>query len=99
MTWTSTNPGQLPISAREAFLDSTTRLTRALADGFRSELLQAAKRGEEFEIESGLPDSMIKEDPEPEPQPVRTVLTVAHAYVEMRWPRAAPKSREGISDA
>jgi integrase len=78
---------------------STTRLTRALADGFRSELLQAAKRGEEFDIESGLPDSMIKEDPEPEPQPVRTVLTVAHAYVEMRWPRAAPKSRDGISDA
>jgi integrase len=80
---------------------SQSRRTKGLADSFRSDLLQASKRGEEFDIETGLPDSMARElpQPEPEPQPVRTVLTVAQAYVEMRWPRAAPKSRDGITDA
>jgi len=80
---------------------STTRRTKALAESFRSDLLQATKRGEEFDIESGLPDSMIKAQlqHEPEAEPVRSVLAVAHAYVEMRWPRAAPKSRDGITDA
>jgi integrase len=80
---------------------STTRRTKALADSFRSDLLQAAKRGEEFDIDSGLPDSMVKAQPEAEtdPEPIRSVLTVAQAYVEMRWPRAAPKSRDGITDA
>jgi integrase len=78
---------------------STTRRTKALAEGFQSDLRQAAKRGEEFDIDSGLPDSMAKPEPEPEQAPVRTVLTVAQAYVEMRWPRAAPKTRDGITDS
>jgi integrase len=78
---------------------STTRRTKALAESFQSDLRQAAKRGEEFDIESGLPDSMAQSEPEPEPEPARTVLAVSQAYVEMRWPRAAPKSRDGITDA
>jgi hypothetical protein len=78
---------------------STTRVTRALAESFQSDLRQAAKRGEEFDIETGLPDSMVKPGPEPEPEPSRSVLDVAQAYITMRWPRAAPKTRDGISDA
>lgn len=51
------------------------------------------------DIESGLPDSMAKPGPEQDQAPARTVLTLAQAYVEMRWPRAAPKSRDGITDS
>ena len=79
---------------------SRSRRTKALADAFRSDLLQAAKRGEEFDVKTGLPPSMMEAEPEPETElPARTVLAVAHAYVEMRWPRAAPKTRDGITDA
>ncbi|MBV9450708.1 MAG: hypothetical protein JO345_32940 [Streptosporangiaceae bacterium] len=44
---------------------------------------------------------MVKPEPqpEPEPEPSRTVLVVAEAYVAMRWPRAAPKTRDGITDS
>jgi hypothetical protein len=58
---------------------STTRRTKALADSFQSDLRQAAKRGEEFDVESGLPDSMAKPEPLPEApaEPIRTVLAVA----------------------
>ncbi len=78
---------------------SRSRRTKALAEAFRADLIQAAKRGEEFDVTTGLPASMTQAEPEPEPSPVRTVLAVAQAYVEMRWPRAAPKSRDGITDA
>ena len=74
---------------------SATRRTKALAVAFRSNLHQATKRGAEFHIESGLPDSMLTATT----GPIRTVLMTAHAYVEMRWPRSAPKSRDGITDA
>jgi integrase len=80
---------------------STTRQTKALAEAFQSDLRQAAKRGEEFDVESGLPDSMVKPGqlPEAASEPARTALSVAQAYVTMRWPRAAPKTRDGITDA
>lgn len=76
---------------------SETRQTKALAESFQSQLREAARRGEEFDIETGLPDSMAP--PEAEPEPARTVLDLAQAYVTMRWPRAAPKTRDGITDA
>jgi integrase len=76
---------------------SQTRGTKALAESFRSELLQATKRGEEFDVETGLPDSMV--EPEPETEPVRSVLTVAQEYVVKRWPHDPPKTRDGITDA
>jgi integrase len=77
---------------------SQTRSTKALAESFRSELLQAVKRGEEFDIyETGLPDSMVEKESEAEP--VRSVLTVAQEYVVKRWPHDPPNTRDGISDA
>ncbi|HZR52934.1 MAG TPA: site-specific integrase [Streptosporangiaceae bacterium] len=78
---------------------SRSRRTKALAEAFRSDLIQATKRGEEFDVTTGLPASMEEAEPRPEPTPIRTVLAVAQAYVAMRWPRAAPKSRDGITDA
>ncbi|MFI9556032.1 tyrosine-type recombinase/integrase [Nonomuraea endophytica] len=67
--------------------------TKALAENFLSDLRQAAKRGEVFDIESGLPESMMRA------KESRTFFDFALAYIEARWPHAAPKSRDGISES
>jgi integrase len=72
---------------------SRTFATRALADHFRSDLMQAANRGEAFDVDSGLPDSMM---------PVKDAVTwlgFARRYVDMKWPGAAAKSRDSITDS
>jgi integrase len=66
---------------------------KAMADAFRAELLAASVRGEAFDVASGLPDSMIRHRAEP------TWLEFAQAYVDMKWRRAAAKSRDSITDA
>jgi integrase len=85
------------VTAKEAH--STTRRTKALAETFWSDLKQAAKNGEEFDIETGLPDSMAKPEPEPEPEKLRTFLMLAQEFVTRQWPHAAPKTRDGLTDA
>ncbi|MEU7673869.1 site-specific integrase [Micromonospora taraxaci] len=72
---------------------SRTFGTRALADNFRSDLMQAANRGEAFDGDSGLPESMMA--------PVESVswLGFVRRYVDMKWPGAAAKSRESTTDA
>ncbi|MEV7011146.1 tyrosine-type recombinase/integrase [Streptosporangium sp. NPDC051022] len=72
---------------------SKTYRTKALAESFLSDLRQAAKRGEAFEVETGLPQSMIKA------KDARTVLEFVTAFIEMKWPHAAAKTRDGMSDA
>ena len=74
---------------------SATRRTKALAEAFQSNLRQAAKNGEEFDTETGLPDSMIEAEPEsdPEAEPPRTFLLLAQEFVTRQWPHAAPKTR------
>jgi integrase len=78
------------VSGRER---SRTFVSRALADSYRSDLLQAVNRGEAFEIENGLPESMA------ETQDVKTWLDFCLSYVDMKWPSAAAKTRDGITDA
>ncbi|MEV0623137.1 tyrosine-type recombinase/integrase [Nonomuraea sp. NPDC050404] len=72
---------------------SKTYRTKALADSFLSDLRQAAKRGEAFDVESGLPASMLKA------KDAKSILEFAQAFIEMKWPHAAAKSRDSISDA
>jgi integrase len=74
-------------SFRKAFL------TRALAENFRSDLMQAARRGEAFDAESGLPESMRRSD--------EAVSWYRHAcvYVDLKWPKAAAKTRASTADA
>jgi integrase len=72
---------------------SRTRRTKALADAFLADLRAAARRGELFDTESGLPDSM---------QPAATGLTwlrFAQDYVDTKWPHVAAKSRDAMTDA
>lgn len=72
----------------------------ALADNFRSDLLQAAKSGELFEVESGLPKSMLEAATKRAQQPEGTRwFDLARKYVSERWEEDAAKTREGIVDA
>ena len=66
------------------------------AKNFLSDLRQAAKNGEEFDIDSGLPLFMIASDAEE--KAARTWLEFSRAYVDMKWPDAAPKSRDGLTE-
>lgn len=72
---------------------SKTLRTKALAESFLSDLRQAARRGEPFDMETGLPLSMLHA------KSARTVFEFARAYIDMKWPHAAAKSRDGMSDA
>ena len=66
---------------------------RALADSHRFKLMQAARAGEGFDTETGLPESMVRE------QQSITWYELACRFVDLKWPHAAPKSRTGIADA
>jgi integrase len=55
-----------------------------MADSWRSRLIQAARRGEGFDEESGLPESILRE-------PCR--------FVDLKWPHAAAKTRTSMADA
>ena len=72
---------------------SKTRATKALAESFLSELRQAAKRGEAFDIGEGLPVSMRRA------KHAKSWFTFVLAYIEMKWPRAAATTRNSMTDA
>ncbi|MFG2071262.1 Phage integrase family protein [Nonomuraea maritima] len=72
---------------------SQTFKTKGLAESFLSDLRQTAKKGEAFDMESGLPASMVKA------KDARTWYAFAVTYVHAWWPHAAAKSREGMTDA
>ncbi|GAA3825886.1 hypothetical protein GCM10022226_53300 [Sphaerisporangium flaviroseum] len=71
---------------------SKTLRPKALAESFLSDMRQAAKAGEAFDVESGLPLSLVKA------KAARTWLQFAQAYVLAKWPHSAAQSREGITD-
>lgn len=67
--------------------------TKALAENFLSDLRQAAKRGEAFDTETCLPESMTKA------KNAATWLAFAQAYTAAKWPHLAAKSRDSTTDA
>jgi len=67
--------------------------TDALADSFRSDLVAASRRGEAFDVIEGRPVSMLRAEK------TMTWFDFAQNYVDMKWPRAAAKSRAGNADA
>jgi hypothetical protein len=64
-----------------------------LAESFLAVLRQAARRGESFDVSTGMPTSLL---PSPTAQ---TWLEFAQAYVDVKWPRAAAKTRDSLNDA
>jgi integrase len=73
---------------------SRSFMTRALADGYRAELVRAARKGLAFAPATGEPESWAA----PGPEPV-TWYRHAVAYAEMKWPRLAPHARARVADA
>jgi len=73
---------------------SRTLGNKAQAENFLSELRQAARAGDAFGTDSGLPDSMTAA-----PKRERSWLEFCLAYVDMKWPSAAPKTRDSLTDA
>jgi integrase len=73
--------------------ESKTLTTRALADNFRSHLMQAVNKGEPFDTDSGLPESLTPTEAG------MTWLTFVRRYLDMKWPNAAAKSRDSMTDA
>ncbi|MCF6467442.1 site-specific integrase [Nonomuraea sp. MG754425] len=63
-----------------------------LAENFLSDLRQAAKNGEWFDTETGLPQSMLKA------KNSRTWLALARAYMKAHWPHLAPTSRSNTME-
>lgn len=72
----------------------------ALADSFRSELLSGLRRGEAFDVDTGRPLSMLRQQAQdaPEPDPL-SWLDFCREYVAMRWDGAAAKTRDAITDS
>ncbi len=66
---------------------SRTLSRKALAERYRSRLIQAADRGEAFDSDTGLPDSIARES-----SPV-TWYEHAREFIDIRWPRHAAKGR------
>src|SRR6185312_14525306 len=62
-------------------------VTKALANSRRSQLMQAARAGEAFEVVSGLPVSEIRRERS------SSLVDLACAYVGMKWPTQAANSR------
>ncbi|WP_282685909.1 MULTISPECIES: tyrosine-type recombinase/integrase [unclassified Streptomyces] len=66
---------------------------KTLADGRRSQLMSAQRKGEQFDTETGLPASELRALNSP------TWFAHACAYARMKWPNAAAKHRVGIAEA
>ncbi|MGW0058383.1 tyrosine-type recombinase/integrase [Streptosporangium sandarakinum] len=64
--------------------------TKGLASSFLSDLRQAAKTGEAFDVATGLPLSMLAAEQPPGP----TFLEFAQTYVLGRWRTSAARTRE-----
>lgn len=63
------------------------------ADGRRSELMDALRNREQFDVETGLPVSELAALSSP------TVFEAATDYVLMKWPKHAAKHRASIAEA
>jgi len=64
----------------------------AQADSFRSELLTAAKKGEPFDVATGLPASANRKVASP------AWFAFAQDYAQSKWAYASPNHRRGIAD-
>ncbi|GAA4209904.1 tyrosine-type recombinase/integrase [Actinocatenispora rupis] len=70
-----------------------TFATKKLAESFHAQLTTAAREGEPFDVESGLPVSMARELNK------RSWYEHACGFVDMKWPRASGRHRKSIAEA
>jgi integrase len=71
---------------------SHTLAGKTRAERYKSRLIQAADKGEAFDSESGLPDSMARE--------VSQITWYEHAckFMDVRWPKHAAKGRGSLAE-
>lgn len=74
---------------------SATFPTKALAESERAALLAAARRGEAFDVETGVPVSKLP----PPPVVQHPWWEWAQTYVDLKWPGLAPNSRQSTAEA
>jgi integrase len=65
---------------------------KAQANSRRAELMKAARDGEPFDVETGLPASEVRR------RNSLSFIEAAQSYMDMKWPDAAATSRAGIVD-
>jgi integrase len=66
----------------------------AAAESFRSELVTAQRKGEAFDVLTGLPVSKVRLE-----APAATWYEFACNYVDMKWPDISGKYRKGVAEA
>ncbi|KWX02766.1 Integrase family protein [Carbonactinospora thermoautotrophica] len=69
--------------------------TRALADSFRAKLISYANDGVPFDVETGLPLPLLRQQ---QKKQVPTWYQHAIDYVDRQWDRASSKQRASIAD-
>ncbi|WP_086666390.1 tyrosine-type recombinase/integrase [Lentzea kentuckyensis] len=62
-------------------------MLKAQADNRRSNLMQAARKGEPFDIATGLPESEYRE------RNAKSLLALVQAYIDHHWQNSAPNTR------
>ncbi|WP_423509641.1 tyrosine-type recombinase/integrase [Streptomyces xinghaiensis] len=72
---------------------SESFLTSGLAESRRAQFITAARAGEPFDVESGLPKSMLREQ--------QNVSWYEHArqYIEMKWAHSPASTRKTLAEA
>lgn len=68
-------------------------MTKALANNRRSQLMQAARAGEAFDVASGLPASEMRR------KNAATLVELAAEYAAMKWPDQAANSRRSTVES
>jgi hypothetical protein len=71
---------------------SRTFARKALAERYRARLMQAADRGEAFDSDTGLPDSLARE------VSLLTWFELACDFIDARWPKHAGKGRVSLAE-
>jgi hypothetical protein len=66
---------------------------KAQGDSFRADLLSAARQGEAFDVDRGLPWVMLRSEKS------MTWYEFACAYADMKWEGISPKHRSSIADS
>ncbi|GAA4671850.1 site-specific integrase [Streptomyces chumphonensis] len=72
---------------------SESFLTAGLAESRKAQLITAARAGEPFDVESGLPKSLLREQED--------ISWYQHArqYIEMKWPHSPASTRKTLAEA
>jgi integrase len=66
---------------------------RAQADGFRSDLISAQRRGEPFDVSTGVPATLSQTDTD------ISWFDFTCRYVDMKWPDLAATARQTVAEA